>query len=265
MTSELAMLFCHSGSDVFFVLSDAARRYCSEALVADLTGNQALTPETSPGWLKSRHRFDIALIAEPQWLEPQTLPDAAAALFAKADYINLLCCNPTGGKSGESFNLPRRTELPPDPAELPSFYQQLFARQLRRLASRQALQGHSYHLSDDIATEPGLRLLSALDDLGFVRAASAAESTCRFFRNGTAMPATCDQTQFFIQIFDCETSFSQAVAPQARALHFLTDSSDSIRLRSNRGERLIPSIGRQCCYDRFSEILRDFLSENPQS
>ena len=145
MVHELAMLFCHAGFDVFFALSDKAARIVNPELVKTITGNTPLTSSEKPAWLKSRHNFDLSIVFGKE-SDQDNGNEQHESQIQKSDQIVFLNEN-----SPFPEKLPDRSSFyhcPGQPGEILHFFQNLFAREIRRLHGRKKLQGATFFFSE---------------------------------------------------------------------------------------------------------------------
>lgn len=259
MVHELAMLFCHAGADVFFALSEAAGSWFSPQLALETTGNQAFSETSRPAWLKSKHRYDLAVV----FAGTSILPEEFAAQLFKADHIDLLL--PPGSATQAAVAQTERTHiLPARPEKLPEFFQQLFAAQIRLLAGKRQLAGRSFSflLPEKGNTASGQtallnKLHRSLLDRGFF---TGRQGQLVF---SAPENATIHATDINVALHSEAQSYENAVSTSDNLLHLWLEP-ERIHLKTRSNSRILPTIGNQCCYARLADFFFFQLCNNSQ-
>lgn len=256
MVHELAMLFCHAGADVFFAISEPAGKWFSPELAKAITGNDVFSETLRPAWLKSRHGFELAVT----FAAPEDLHEEFSRLIEKASCLEILSSeNALPKHRFQQKTLVRHHQIPADVAQLTSFYQALFASQMRLLAGRKFLEGAAASESakrqnnDSESSDNRKRLAQALIDAGFSEKPGKNRMNLALIDACEPLPtSSADDLQALI--FPDAESFKDAELPAVgQILIFLED--DRIHLKTSTNSRIIPSIGGQCCFTRLAEIL----------
>jgi len=262
MVHELAMLFCHAGADVFFAISEPAGKWLSPELAKAVTGNDAFTETLRPAWLKSRHGFELAVT----FAAAEDLPEEFARLLEKTACLEIF----TEANTPPTYRQTRQTlvrhhQIPENPAQLHSFFQALFASQMRLLAGRKFLEGAAIIDSTKLQATNGEinanlnKLGQALIDAGFL--AKPGENGINL-----ALIDAQDQASMMPEgdlqalIFSDPEAFNAAPLPAVgQILLFL--ETERIHLKTSTNSRIIPSIGGQCCFTRLAEVLSTKIRE----
>lgn len=259
MVHELAMLFCHAGADVFFALSEAAGSWFSPQLALETTGNQAFSETSRPAWLKSKHRYDLAVV----FAGTSILPEEFAAQLFKADHIDLLL--PAGSATPTAVSQTERPHiLPARPEKLPEFYQQLFAAQIRLLSGKRQLAGRSFSGLQLEKGEPASdqaallkKLHRSLLDRGFF---SGRQGQLVF----SAPEQVAANAAGINAVLHSEAqSYENAVSTSDNLLHLRLEA-ERIHLKTRNNSRILPTIGNQCCYTRLADFFFFQLCNNGQ-
>lgn len=288
MLHELAMLFCHAGSDVFFAISDESVAWLTPEQATAYTGNQPFTSTNRPSWLKSKHPFEIAVVFSDFFSTPASF---ASELVARSLQIDILTRDVNFTFSSISCR-PRCWRLPATDADLQSFYQQLFSRLMRRMAGKAQTERIRVFFSEKLHSKnaesvesvagsflPGPansspmkalidpretthideksinfyiadRLRLAMFDAGFSFSENLAESDIVF---GLTEEFSFND-KFVVEVAESRAQVLSTGVNSPRHLRIMADH-DYITVRTHANTRVIPSIGQQNCYDRLADLI----------
>lgn|GEM_PF-6483900 len=258
MLNELAMLFYHAGSDVFFAISDEAAAWFTPEQAVAYTGNQPFTSSNHPTWLKSKHPFEIAVVFSDCF---STTGSFASDLVARSLQTDILT-----SETHIPINLTdcqtRWWHLPAESTSLQSFYQQLFSCLIRRLAGKAQTEKNRVFFSEklpskdaDLREKPtnfciADQLKLAMFDAGFSFSENISESDIVF---GLTEEFSFSD-KFLVEVAESQARLLSTGLNSPRHLRILADH-ENITVRTASNVRVLPSIGQQNCYNRLADLI----------
>ncbi|MEW6711659.1 MAG: hypothetical protein AB1403_17690 [Candidatus Riflebacteria bacterium] len=268
MLNELAMLFYHAGSDVFFAISDETAAWFTPEQAAAYTGNQPFTSADRPAWLKSKHPFEIAVVFPDFFSTPGSFASELAARSLQIDILTTEAHFPINHTDCQT----RWWHLPAESTSLQSFYQQLFSRLMRRLAGKAQTEKNRVFFSEKLRSKDSdLRekstnfsiadqLYLAMFDAGFSFSENLAESDIVF---GLTEEFSFSD-KFLVEVAENQAQLLSTGFNSSRHLRILADH-ENITVRATGNVRVLPSIGQQNCYNRFADLILFKTSDSSES
>lgn len=285
MCHELAVLFCHAGSNVFYNLPSGSEEWISQKAIFEITGHEAFTQHSRPGWVNSRHSYDLAIVIAPsndfleEILTGKTEDPINELTINNARRIDVLINNDSDEHSPTTqlSNKVRLIKLPSAKLNFVTFYQDLFAQQVRFLNGKLTLNKGSFFLDFPTACattecpQDIARLVKELQNVGFHQSENKeAEVLIKVHAGVPYLEQTLDSEQneaFLVNYYPKATSLNDFVISTKVGLASVNAiwRKNGLEVHHFNGIRLLPTIENNCCFKRFADYLCKIVTESAEA
>lgn len=290
---ELAMLFCHAGTEVKAAFIDNAGEWLTEAPIKQISGHSVLTADKKPSWYFSEQRFSATMVISPSSLSQQQICNGASNdpiieyIINSSPIIQVLQTKQLmpGTNTYNPLTL-SFYEIPGQPAQLRPVFHKLFADCTARLAALKQLQQKTFQLHYSLPEQLKKtfadlplwvhRLERAILQAGLRNSDPKATATDLFIQaydgpafeasgglchagHASTPPASEGLCVSFIPDHVPETS----IAASDQNI-FIKRLSNGLKIFDGNGTRLLPDITGQCAFSRLATYLTTLLQKIPQ-
>lgn len=282
MIYELAMLFCHAGSSVFFAFQEGAENWVSATAIEEITKNEARTSTCKPGWCNSRHPYDLTILVSPDENMLQALLGNGSAnelvdfIKNKSKHIDVLLESNRGSPLGNYLpeNKISLDFFPVEGTNFTDYYQKLFSQQIWYLSGLQKLDQAKFYLqkkessTDIFAGKDAEELIEQVKRAGFQFSNDEQAEICiRIDPEDSAEHgslATNEKGISSIKLnYFSENSAKnhlKKTSVEGRQINAYW-RKNGLEVHDHLGIRVFPSVEGLSCFKRFATYLCDTLLE----
>lgn len=290
---ELAMLFCHAGTEVKAVFIDSAGEWLTEAPVKQITGHSVLSANNKPSWFFSEQRFSATMVICPSSLTQQHICNGVSNdpiiefIINSSPTIQILQTKPLMPSTSNYNPLTLSFyEIPGQPAQLRPVFHKVFAECTARLAAFKQLQQKTFQLHYSLPEQLQTtfadlplwvhKLERAILQAGLQSSAPEATSADLFIQaydgpkvdsagclcheqNGATHPVNEGLCVTFVS-----EKFPDTAITASNQNILIKRLSNGLMIFDGNGTRLLPDITGQCAFARLAIYLTTLLQKIPQ-
>jgi hypothetical protein len=276
MSHELAMLFCHAGSKVFFAQPSSGDGWYSNELLHQITGNEVFTEQHKPGWTKSRHSFDLTILIDPPDGQVAEINNGNSAnpivdyIAQKSPLVSIF----SGQNSSDDFVDQKNNRFfvfSHDLKERKLFsFESFFSKQIRLLHGRNRMQNAGFHLkvSDELNSEAVLsanKLITELKNAGMLFSDAVDAKVMLAINPGMndAEPVSSHENDaVFVNLFTQKNKHGSKPVKEPGPDNLTAFRLDhGLEIHNGEEVRLLPTVDGQCCFKRFADYICDHICQ----